>query len=120
MHKPLFDASPDETAVTGRFVNPAARQRLLAAFGERRPAVVASGHVHQYRSTRSRRDLHVWAPSTGFIMPDARQPRYGEKEVGYVEHRFEPDGAHASRFVRVPGLQRLDITDFVDAYYAKP
>jgi 3',5'-cyclic-AMP phosphodiesterase len=119
VHKPLFDASPDETAVTGRFVNPAARQGLLAAFGERRPAVVASGHVHQYRSTRSAETCCVWCPSTGFIMPDARQPRYGEKEVGYVEHRFEPDGGHTSAFVRVPGLKRLDVTDFVDAYYAK-
>ena len=61
----------------------------------------------------------MWCPSTGFIIPDARQPRYGEKEVGYIEHRFEPDGAHTSRFVRVPGLRRLDVTDFADAYKAK-
>jgi 3',5'-cyclic-AMP phosphodiesterase len=117
LHKPLFDASPDETAITGRFVNPRARARLLAAFGERRPLVVASGHVHQYRSTPIDAVHHVWAPSTGFIIPDSHQPRYGEKEVGYVEHRFEPDGTHASAFVRVIGLKRLDISDFAEAAY---
>jgi Icc protein len=117
VHKPLFDASPAEIAVTGRFVNPEARARLLAAFGERRPAVVASGHVHQYRSTLAEATRHVWAPSTGFVISDSRQPRYGEKEVGYVEHRFEPDGSHASSLVRLAGLQRLDIADFAEAAY---
>ncbi|MBO0764735.1 MAG: metallophosphoesterase family protein [Hyphomicrobiaceae bacterium] len=121
VHKPLFDASAAETAVTGRFVNPGARGRLLAAFGTQRPAVIASGHVHQYRSTLSEGARHIWAPSTGFIIPDARQPRYGEKEVGYVEHRFEADGSHSSVFVRVAGLKRLDIADFAEeAYGVKP
>jgi 3',5'-cyclic-AMP phosphodiesterase len=117
VHKPLFDTSPDEEAITGRFVNPLARARLMAAFGQRRPHVVASGHVHQYRSTLTAGVRHVWAPSTGFVMPDALQPRYGEKELGYVEHRFEPDGTHRSVFVRVPGLKRLDIADFAEAAY---
>jgi 3',5'-cyclic AMP phosphodiesterase CpdA len=116
VHKPLFDVSPAETAVTGRFLNPAPRSRLLQAFGAQRPAVVASGHVHQYRSTEHEGTRHVWAPSTGFVIPDARQPCYGEKEVGYVEHRFAPDGTHMSRFVRVDNLHRLVITDFPDAY----
>ena len=116
MHKPLFDVSPAETAITGRFVNPVPRRQLLAVFGERKRAVVASGHVHQYRSTFCEGTRHVWGPSTGFIIPDARQPRYGEKDVGYVEHRFERDNAHAASFVRVQGLKRLDIADFAAAY----
>jgi hypothetical protein len=119
VHKPLFDASPTETAVTGRFVNPRARSRLLAALGGRAPAVVASGHVHQHRSTLVGATRHVWAPSTGFIIPDERQPRYGEKEVGYVEHRFEPDGSHSSSLVRPPGLPRLDIADLLTAAYGR-
>lgn len=119
VHKPLFDASPAETAVTGRFVNPGTRSRLLAALGERPPAVVASGHVHQHRSTLIGATQHVWAPSTGFIIPDTHQPRYGEKEVGYIEHRLEPDGSHTSALVRVPGLPRLDIVDFMTAAYGK-
>jgi hypothetical protein len=81
--------------------------------------LVASGHVHQYRSSVIVGERHVWSPSTGFIIPDARQPRYGEKEVGYVEHRFEPDGSHTSALVRVPGMQRLDIADFLEAAYGR-
>jgi hypothetical protein len=54
---------------------------------------------------------------TGFIVPDSQQSRYGEKEVGHVEHRFEHDGCHSSIFVRVPGSKRLDIADFAEAAY---
>ena len=120
VHKPLFDRAPDETAVTGRFVNPEARRRLLAAFGSRPPTVVASGHVHQYRTTEAAGMRLVWCPSTGFIIPDARQPRYGEKEVGFVLHCFHPDGRHEARFIRPPGLERLDICDFPEAYGKLP
>jgi 3',5'-cyclic-AMP phosphodiesterase len=119
VHKPLFDASAEETAVTGRFVNPAARKQLLDAFARQMPAVVLSGHVHQYRSSLIDGIRHVWAPSTGFVIPDARQPVYGEKEVGYVEHAFGADGTHESRFVRPQGIKRLEITDFPEAYAGK-
>lgn len=116
VHKPLFDASPDEEAVTGRFINPTPRRQVLAALAKTRLTLVASGHVHQYRSTTHQGIHHVWAPSTGFVLPDDAQPRYGEKEVGYVEHVLDADGSHTSRFVTVPGLQRLSIADFPDAY----
>ncbi len=53
LHKPLFDRGRDETAVTGRFVNPVPRRRLLALLAETPPALVACGHVHQYRETRA-------------------------------------------------------------------
>jgi len=117
VHKPLFHLSPDEDAITGRFVNPVPRRQLLEAFGARRPKLVASGHVHQYLHNEVEPDArHIWAPSTAFILPDWRQPVYGAKEVGYVEHVLEPDGRHASRFVAVPELSRLVITDVPGAY----
>ena len=77
VHKPLFDVSADEDAITGRFVNPRPRRQLLDALGGCRLELVASGHVHQFRSHRPHGTHHVWAPSTGFILPDARQPLYG-------------------------------------------
>ena len=73
---------------------------LLAALGGVTPALIAGGHVHQYRASETRATHHVWAPSTAFIIPDRRQPRYGLKEVGYVEHRLAPDGL----LNRMPGL----------------
>ncbi len=116
LHKPLFDRDRDETAVTGRFVNPVPRHRLLALLAEAPPALVACGHVHQYRETRADGALHVWGTSTAFVIPDARQPRYGLKEVGYVEHRLHAEGRAESRLVQVPGVPTLNIADFPGAY----
>ncbi len=116
IHKPLFDRTADETAITGRFINPVPRRLLLMSLGGTVPAFVACGHVHQYRETWSAGVRHVWGTSTAFVIPDARQPRYGVKEVGYVEHFLEEDGGHESRLVRVPGVPTLDIAEFPAAY----
>ncbi len=48
--------------------------------------------------------------------PDRLQPRYGLKVVGYVEHRLEDDGTHASRLVEVADVPTLSIEDFPGAY----
>ena len=116
IHKPLFDAGPDETLVGGRFLNPLPRRRLFAALGAARPRLVASGHVHQLRDTLVDGVRHVWCPSTGFVLPDERQPTYGIKAVGYAEHRLAPDGTMDSRFVPVRGAPTLNIADFPQAY----
>jgi Icc protein len=116
LHKPLFDRTADEQAITGRFVNPAPRRRLLEGLGDVVPALIGCGHVHQYRASTAGSTRHVWGSSTAFVIPDAFQPRYGVKEVGYVEHRLMQDGTHDSRFVRVPGVPTLDIADFPGAY----
>ena len=116
VHKPLFDQKEEEEAVGGRFLNPVPRGRLLAALGANRPALVASGHVHQYRSSHAGGAHHVWAPSTAFVLPDTHQPRYGLKQVGYVAHELHEDGEHDSRFVTVPGAVDLSATDFPSAY----
>ena len=116
LHKPLFDQSADETEITGRFVNPGPRRLLLADLGAALPALVVCGHVHQYRETWSGETRYVWGPSTGFILPDRWQPRYGLKEVGYVEHRLHEDGRHDSALVRVPGVPTIDIADLPRIY----
>jgi 3',5'-cyclic-AMP phosphodiesterase len=116
VHKPLFHLSAGETAVTGRFINPVPRRQLLNAFGDCRIALVASGHVHQYLSISTEGVHYVWAPSTAFILPDDRQPVYGRKRVGFVEHLLEADGTHDSRLVALPEMQTLDISDFPDAF----
>ena len=116
LHKPMFDSSVGETAITGRFINPAPRHKLLASLGDVTPALIACGHVHQYRETSTAGSCHVWGTSTAFVLPDRLQPRYGVKEVGYVEHRLKPDGTHDSRLVQVAGVPTLDIADFPGAY----
>ncbi len=116
VHKPLFDKRADEDVVGGRFLNPAPRRELLHALGEARPALVACGHVHQFRETETEGARHVWAPSTGYFIPDTRQPRYGRKEVGFVLHELEENGECRSRFVKAEGTQDLSIADFPSAY----
>jgi len=116
VHKPLCDKDPGETTVGGRFLNPGPRANLLTALGNCRPSFIACGHVHQYRSTEIGGQRHVWAPSTAFIIPDAHQPRYGTKRVGYVEHSLFEDGRHEHRLVEVPAAPTLDIVDFPEAY----
>jgi len=115
LHKPLFDRTAEESEITGRFVNPLPRRHLLSLL-DTAPALVVSGHVHQYRETRRDGARHVWAPSTAYVLPDRRQPRYGLKEVGYVEHALRPDGTHDSHMVQVPGAPTLRIEDFPQAY----
>ncbi len=86
-----------------------ARYRLIDMFGGCDLRLVASGHLHQRRDFTYRRLRHVWAPSAGFIIPDAMQERIGIKEVGLVEYRFQPD-AFEVRHVRAPGQVDVDLT----------
>ena len=116
MHRPLFLAAPDEQDITARCINPLPRAQLVAALGAVMPALIGSGHVHQFFASNRLGSHHVWAPSTGFILPDLRQPRYGLKQTGYVEHLLQPDGRHLSRLVCVRGLECLSIADFPEAY----
>jgi 3',5'-cyclic-AMP phosphodiesterase len=115
LHKPLFDQAADETAITGRFVNPAPRRRLLERLGLE-PTLVVCGHVHQFRASAPGHSSHIWGPSTAYVLPDRLQPRYGLKQVGYAEHTLEPNGTHASRLVEVPDAPTLKIEDFPQAY----
>jgi len=116
VHKPLLlgkIADPDGTY--WRLGN-AARARLWAAFGDNRPALVASGHMHQYRRIDDGQTAHVWAPSTGFIVGDGHQERFGTKVVGYVTLELDPDGTFRSRLETVDGLSLDDIAVLPEVY----
>jgi hypothetical protein len=80
--------------------------------------LIASGHVHQRRDFTYRRTRHVWAPSAGFIISDARQERIGIKEVGLVEYRFQPNGFEV-RHVRAPGLVNVDLEELLGMMQAE-
>ena len=115
LHKPLFDQAADESEIKCLFLDPEARRRLRERLGVV-PALVVSGHVHQYRSSDADGSHHVWGPSTAFVVPDRIQPIYGAKKVGYVEHTLRPDGTHDSRLVEVPGVSTLNLADFPQVY----
>jgi 3',5'-cyclic AMP phosphodiesterase CpdA len=114
LHKPLFLNSPGDpelAATSIRYVPMPARSRLVEMLGAVDLRLVASGHVHQRRDFTYSHVRHVWAPSTGFIISDARQELIGVKEVGLVEYRFQPDGFEV-RHVRAPGQIDVDL-DFL-------
>ncbi|MBI5260840.1 MAG: metallophosphoesterase [Bradyrhizobium sp.] len=111
LHKPLFLEAPDdpelpETAI--RYVPQPARQRLIEMLDAVDLRLIASGHVHQFRDFTYRRSRHIWAPSAGFVISDARQQRIGLKHVGLVEYRFRPDSVEV-RHVRAPGQVDVDL-----------
>jgi 3',5'-cyclic AMP phosphodiesterase CpdA len=111
LHKPLYLNAPDdpELAVSAiRYVPRPARRRLIDMFTAVDLRLVASGHVHQRRDFTYGRVRHVWAPSAGFIISDAKQEVIGLKQVGLVEYRFQPDGFEV-RHVRAPGQIDVDL-----------
>jgi len=111
LHKPLFLNSPDdpELEVSAiRYVPMPARYHLLDILSRCDLRLIASGHIHQRRDFTFRNVRHIWAPSTGFLIPDALQEPIGTKEVGLVEYRFQPD-AFEVRHVRAPGQIDVDL-----------
>ena len=112
LHKPLYLCAPDDPELAAsavRYIPQPARTRLLEMFGAVDLRLIASGHVHQRRDFTRGRVRQVWAPSSGFIIPDDRQEVIGIKEVGIVEYRFQPD-AFEVRHVRAPGQVDVDMT----------
>lgn len=116
LHKPMADASYDETLSINRFLTRGPRASLLDALGSATPAIVLCGHVHQYRDMIMGGSRHIWAPATSFMISDPWQPGYGAKAVGYLLHEFDSDGSHRHRLVGVRGLVHHDLVEFPDAY----
>jgi 3',5'-cyclic AMP phosphodiesterase CpdA len=115
VHKPLYlntPGDPELAATSFRYVPQPARARLLEMFGAVDLRLVASGHVHQRRDVSFGHTRHVWAPSAGFIISDARQELIGIKETGLVEYRFAPDSFEV-RHVRAPGLVNVDLDELL-------
>src|SRR6266516_6361158 len=116
LHKPLYLNSPDDpelAATSVRYVPMPARSRLVEMLRAADLRLVASGHVHQRRDFTFGHVRHIWAPSAGFIISDARQEVIGIKEVGLVEYRFQPNGFEV-RHVRAPGQIDVHLDSLID------
>jgi 3',5'-cyclic AMP phosphodiesterase CpdA len=113
LHKPLYLNAPDDPELAAsaiRYVPQPARRRLIDMLSAIDLRLVASGHVHQRRDFTYGHTRHVWAPSAGFIIPDAKQELIAIKETGLVEYRFAPDAVEV-RHVRALGLVNVDLDD---------
>jgi 3',5'-cyclic AMP phosphodiesterase CpdA len=117
LHKPLYLNAPDDpelAATSIRYVPMPARSRVIEMLRAVDLRLVASGHVHQRRDFTYSHVRHVWAPSAGFVISDARQEVIGVKEVGMVEYRFQPDGFEVLH-VRAPGQVDVDLDSLIGA-----
>ena len=117
LHKPLYLDAPDDPelpATSIRYVPMPARSRLIEMLRAVDLRLVGSGHVHQRRDFTFGHVKHVWAPSAGFIISDARQEVIGTKEVGLVEYRFQPDSFEV-RHIRAPGQADVDMDSLIGA-----
>ncbi len=119
-HKPLCEEQLADARVNYWPVLPAERARLLALFEGERPALVASGHVHQWRDRVADGIRQVWAPSTGFVVGHAWQWTWGARRLGWVEHAFHADGGHEVLLHEVPGLHAIDIGAMPEVYGPMP
>jgi len=118
-HKPV--AAPEtETAAAPpyRFLPPAARHRLADLLKVQPPALVISGHVHQYRLLRLDGTDHLWAPSTWAVLPDEVQPALGAKRCGIVSLEFAGGAPPQPKFAEPDGIAQLTlIRDLPDPYH---
>jgi 3',5'-cyclic AMP phosphodiesterase CpdA len=111
LHKPLYlnsPGDPERVATSIRYVPMPARSHLIEMLAAVDLRLVASGHVHQRRDFTYGHIRHLWAPSTAFIISDAKQEVIAIKEVGLVEYRFQPDSFEV-RHVRAPGQIDVDL-----------
>jgi hypothetical protein len=115
LHKPLFLNTPDDPELASsavRYVPQPARHRLVRMLDAVDLRLVATGHVHQRRDFTWRHTRHVWAPSTGFILPERIQEVIGVKEVGLVEYRFTPESIEV-RHLKPPGLVDIGLDELL-------
>jgi 3',5'-cyclic AMP phosphodiesterase CpdA len=82
LHRPLLRPGSDANQRGGRYVAPAAAQRLLAGPLGASLEMVLSGHTHQALEWSAGGQRHVWVPSCSFVFNDDLQARVGAKLVG--------------------------------------
>jgi 3',5'-cyclic AMP phosphodiesterase CpdA len=118
-HKPVTATDAELAASPSyRFWPPPARDRLGALVEERPPALVLSGHVHQYRLLRLGGTDHVWVPTTWAVLPDEAQPVLGAKRCGIVSLEFAGVAPPRPELAEPEGLVQLTLgRDLPDPYH---
>jgi Calcineurin-like phosphoesterase len=112
LHKPVAAAHAEMAgAPPYRFVPPTGRHRLAGLFAGNQPALVISGHVHQYRLLRLDGTDHLWVPTTWAVLPDQAQPSLGAKTCGIVTLDLSDGAPPRQQFVAPDGIAQLTLLD---------
>jgi 3',5'-cyclic AMP phosphodiesterase CpdA len=119
MHKPLAATEAELAAAPSyRFLPAPGRQRVADLFGDKPPALVLSGHVHQNRQLRLDGTDHLWVPTTWAVLPDEVQPVLGTKQSGLLSLEFRGRSLPQSEFIEPDGISQLTIVrDLPDPYH---
>jgi 3',5'-cyclic AMP phosphodiesterase CpdA len=108
-HKPVAGTDAEmATSPPYRFLPLPGRDRLA---GLLEPALVISGHVHQYRLLHLAGTDHLWAPTTWAVLPDGVQPVMGAKRCGIVSLEFAPGTPLEPEFIEPEGIAQLTLVD---------
>jgi 3',5'-cyclic AMP phosphodiesterase CpdA len=111
--------NPRPGAPEGSAVDGARHQRWLdivgpghwsVAIGGWTPALVISGHVHQYRMLTLGRTDHLWVPTAWAVIPDHAQPVLGVKRCGIVSLTLAAPAPAEQALVEPGGLEQLILT----------
>jgi hypothetical protein len=118
-HKPVTATETELAAAPPyRFWPPPACGRLARLFGSTPPALVMSGHVHQYRLLCLDGTDHLWAPTTWAVLPDHVQPVLGAKRCGIVSLTLTNGKPVEHELIEPGGLEQLTVTiDLPDPYH---
>jgi 3',5'-cyclic-AMP phosphodiesterase len=118
-HKPVTATGTELAAAPPyRFWPPPAHARLAGLFGGAPPALVMSGHVHQYRQLPLDGTDHLWVPTTWAVLPDQAQPVLGVKRCGIVSLTLGTGAPAQAEFIEPAGLEQLMLTrDLPDPYH---
>jgi 3',5'-cyclic-AMP phosphodiesterase len=119
-HKPIAATGAELAAAPPfRFWPPPARDRLACLLGGTPPALVMSGHVHQYRPLRLDGTDHLWVPTTWAVLPDHVQPVLGAKRCGIVSLTLTTGTPAQQEFTEPHGLEQLTLAvDLPDPYHS--
>lgn len=115
-HKPLYMRSAAEATPTQSALYSEHRTRLRTLLSPVGRAIVASGHIHDYKTDHWENLEQIWAPSTAFVIDrdGLVHPQYGVRRVGYLRHRL--DGKHYHHeFVEPYGFINVDIGNWMRA-----
>ncbi|MDX1485760.1 MAG: metallophosphoesterase [Alphaproteobacteria bacterium] len=99
-HKPVFYADPEDPRTFNHAVLCLeGRQRILDLCRAHDVRVIASGHLHYYRTAQFGGIDLIWAPATAFINSKIKDRPHVDVErcIGYLRFRF--DGATVSHTV---------------------
>jgi alkaline phosphatase D len=111
LHQPICLDHPDVTDEGDWSVARPLRRPLREAMSSRPVRLVASGHLHRYRTGALPGGITtVWCPAASFVGSIHDDASY---VVGLIEHTLHDDGTATHRLVRPRGVTDLRLPDLV-------